>query len=144
MNINTCFIPTVLIALLLFCLSWYLGIHKQKSIFTRILLYFSIPLSMPALLFVVYYLHWFDDAVWFYQFRSYPCSELSAAGAGLLVGFLAASMKQTKMISSPFLICLLFLGLFIPHSKSILFPVDYSSLENHWQDDVCIQTSDFK
>lgn len=141
MNINFCFIPTVLLALLLFYLGNYFGSLKQKSTAIWILLFISVPLSIPAVLFVVYYLHWFDNAAWFYQLRSYPCVELSAAGIGLLAGLIAGAIKRRNLFSVSFLVSLLVIILFVPHSKSAMFPVDYSSLEDRWENGICLQTS---
>ncbi|MHC5083119.1 MAG: cysteine peptidase family C39 domain-containing protein [Planctomycetota bacterium] len=141
MNINPLLIPTIIIAVLLFYLSRHLWIKASKPSLKGLFLLLSILLSAPAILFVIYYLHWFDNAIWFYHYRSLPLTELSAAGAGALAGIIAAVSKKRKLLSGSFILCLLILGIFIPHSKSIVFPVDYDNLNERWTNGFCLQST---
>jgi hypothetical protein len=140
MNINWILIPTLVSALGLFFLGRYLWLRHCGYISKGILVFISILCSVPAFLLVIYYLHWFDDAILFYQFRSIPFSELSACGVGLLAGIISVLFKKYRFVSPPFVLCLLFLGIFIPHSKSILYPADYNALDNRWINGICRQS----
>ena len=141
MNINILFFPTIIIAVTAFYLSRRIWARKAGRLFRFIFFIAAIILFIPAFLFVFYYLHWMDDAVWFYQFRACPYTELLAAGGGVLAGIVGAVCKQYKKLSTPFVMCLLVLGIFIPHSKSAVFPVNYDSLGNKWRNGVCFQSS---
>ncbi len=141
MNINGLLIPTLIIAIALFYGGRFLWSRCSGVRSKGLLLCVSILISIPAFLLVIYYLHWFDDAVWFYRFRTMPLSEVSACGAGLAAGIFSVLFKTHKLVSSFFVLCLLFLGIFIPHSKSILYPADYEALENDWINGICRQSS---
>lgn len=141
MNINTWFYPTILFAVMLYYLSRKIWQIKNGRLFRCIFFIISIILFLPAFLYNFYYLHWMDDAVWYYQFRALPGTELLAAGAGVLAGIVGAVCNKYKLLSNSFILCVLVLGIFVPHSKSALFPVDYSSLENKWRNGFCLQSS---
>ena len=141
MNVNLLLIPTLVTALLLFVVGQRSvrccqSRKRQLGVSALWLL-----LGIPGLLLPLYYLHGFDDAKWFYEFRSFPFSELSAAGVGLFAGALAELAKGTKLISRPFLIALLVLGIAAPHLKSILAPVPASQFTDRWKDDICLQST---
>lgn len=140
MNINWILIPTLVCALAFFFLGRYLWLRHSGYLLKGILLFISILCSIPAFLLVIYYLHWFDDAILFYQFRTMPFSELSACGVGLFAGIISVLFKKHKLVSCPFVLCMLFLGIFIPHSKSILYPADYNALDNRWINGICRQS----
>ena len=141
MNINLIFIPTIILTLISFHISRELWIKKTKPLFRLVFFVIGVIFFIPAFLFVFYYLHWMDNAVWYYQFRTVPYIELFASGAGILAGILAGASKKHIRLSSTFFICILIIGIFIPHSKSTIFPVDYEELENKWRNDFCIQSS---
>ena len=141
MNINLIFFPTIILAVIAFYLSRRLWMRKTGSLFRVVFLIVGIILFVPAFLFVFYYLHWMDNAVWYYQFRACPYTELLAAGAGILAGIFSARCKQYKYISTPFVICLLIIGIFVPYSKSTIFPVKYTALEDKWRNGFCLQSS---
>ncbi len=141
MNLNTYFIPTVIIALLLFFVSRHCWLTKTNKRVRALLLTLGLFLFLPACLYVLYYNHWFDNAVWFYQLRSLPGSELLASGAGILAGVIGGIFKKYKFLSTPFLLCLLVIGVFIPHSKSAILPIDYAGMNDKWKDGVCRQST---
>ncbi len=134
--------PTLLLALLLFAIG-------QKSVrggktptkkYELLLLW--LILGTPGFLFALYYLHWFDNAKWFYEFRSIPLSELTAAGAGLFAGAISELTKNIKFPArSFFLISFLCFGISIPYLKPILGPLDYQKIQNKWERDVCMQST---
>ncbi|MDF7800393.1 cysteine peptidase family C39 domain-containing protein [Pontiellaceae bacterium B1224] len=89
----------------------------------------------------LYYLHWFDDAKWFYVFRSLPFTELTAAGAGLFAGALSERMKESGLLNTPVYVALLCIGIVIPYLKPILDPLSKEQLNDRWKDDVCLQST---
>lgn len=102
-------------------------------------------LALPGLLMATYYLHLFDDAQWFYEFRALPYSELTAGGAGLLAGFLyrrssrwRVPLRTIGMAAFP---CALALGLLVPYLKPIILPVDWNLFRDRWSEGVCIQST---
>jgi len=103
---------------------------------------FWLLLGMPGFCLPLYYLHWFDGARWFYEFRSLPFSELTAAGAGLCAGALSELVTGAKVISRPFLIAALCLGIVTPYIKPVLAPVPGTRFSDRWKDDVCLQSTE--
>lgn len=97
--------------------------------------------AVPALLFATYYLHLFDDAVWFYRFRSLPGSELSAAGAGLLAGLLYAWLAARSVRARMLIPALLLAGLLVPYVKPLLNPLDLGRLAGVCTNGVCLQST---
>ncbi|MDH3345555.1 MAG: hypothetical protein OEL75_00050, partial [Kiritimatiellaceae bacterium] len=133
--------PTLIIALFLF----FVGQRSAQCCRTWMsrtglaALYFFI--GLPGFLFSLYYFHWFDHAEWFYEFRSLPMTELTACGAGLLVGFLAELFKEAEVPSRFFLIVLLCLGIMIPYLKPLISPLDFSRFVERWEKGVCLQST---
>lgn len=141
MNINWLVIPTLCMALLLFMVGrksmrWC---RSPQSRVGLCLLWFI--LGMPGLLIASYYLHWFDDAKWFYVFRSLPFSELTAAGAGLFVGACSELMKDSLLFPKPVFVALLCIGIVAPHLKPVLAPLSKDQLKDRWKEDICLQST---
>lgn len=141
MNLNWLVIPTLATALLLF----FVGqrsvrrCRRHKGKFAISLLWFV--LGVPGFLLPLYYLHWFDNATWFYEFRSLPFTELTAAGAGLFAGALAELVVGPKLVSRLFLVVVLCLGIIAPYMKPVLAPVATRRFSDRWQDGVCMQST---
>jgi predicted double-glycine peptidase len=141
MNINWLVIPTLTGALLLFA-AGQLSVRRCRTFKQNIALSsLWLILGVPGFLLPLYYLHMFDDALWFYEFRSFPFMELTAMGAGLFAGALAELTKGSKLISRTFLIVILVLGIVAPHMKPILAPVASHRFSDRWTDDVCMQST---
>lgn len=108
---------------------------------TLFLLIASALFAIPGVLMVIYYLHLFDNAVWFYKFRAMPFSELSTSGLGFMAGVFHSSDARDscfRRLSAP---VALFVFLMIPFVKPIISCVDFSQFKNHWVGDVCLQTT---
>lgn len=141
MNVNWIVIPTLAGALLLFVFGQRSIQHCQTFKSKLICLLFFLVVGTPGFLFPLYYLHWFDNARWFYEFRSLPFSELTAIGSGLFAGALAEMTKDTKVVSRLFLIIILVLGIMIPHVKSIFAPVAEQRFSDRWEGAICMQST---
>lgn len=141
MNINWLAIPTLAIALSLFVIGER-SIRRCRTPGSKLgVAALWLVLSIPGFLFPLYYMHWFDSAKWFYEFRSLPFTELTAAGAGLFAGALAEIVRGGRFLSRPFLAVLLGLGVVAPHLKPVVAPVSSHRFLNRWQDDVCLQST---
>ena len=97
--------------------------------------------AVPGILFATYYFHWFDDAVWFYRYRSLPWTELSAAGAGLLAGLVYSWLAVTGRSWRIAVPALLLAGLFVPYMKAVVAPLDTAGLTDQCPDGVCLQST---
>ena len=141
MNINWLIIPTLFIALLLFVIGEK-SIKKCRARGSRVVLSaFWFFFGTPGFLMVLYYLHWFDNATWFYEFRSFPLIELSASATGLFAGALAELMKGSILFPKPVFISVLFLGIAAPYLKPVLAPLPKEQFADRWRDDVCLQST---
>ena len=136
---NPLIYPTVLIAVLLFVA----GLRLQRRISLgrhRLALFtLAIALAVPGVLIALYYLHLFDDAAWFYEFRSLRFSELSAGGCGFLAGLLAAAGRNVFVAA--LLLIGLMAGIVLPHSKPLYGPLRAGDFKDTWKDGVCLQST---
>jgi hypothetical protein len=124
LHFNGWLIPTLLVGLALW---WITNKHIRISWLTWTI---AILLAIPGTAFVVYYLHVLDEWAFYYTFRTWPGTELSAAGMGVLAGHLQQWGRKKKRISNISSPCLLSFGLIIPHAKPILYPLNYDRLQN--------------
>jgi hypothetical protein len=138
---NLLFFPVVALAALLFVAGYKAGMRPGASGASWLVYVAAVACALPGVLFAVYYLHLFDDAVWFHRFRSWPYTELSAAGAGLLAGLLHAWTVRKGLRVRPLLPGLLLVGLFIPYMKPVVAPLDLSRLAAECRDGVCLQST---
>jgi len=145
MNINILIIPTLFIAVLLFCLGIICAAHLTSKPGKIICLTIGFIGSIPALLYVVYYLRILDSAQWYYELRTASYSELLAGCSGFFAGvlwklFQQSNIKRKNALKNTALVIFI-LVLVIPYLKPIILPLDYSQLKDEWIDDICIQTS---
>jgi hypothetical protein len=141
MNFNYLFFPTLLLGFLLFRVSVLLCKQKMPSSLSRMLLAFELLAAIPAVLYVLFYLHFFDGALWFYKMRTYPGSELAAAGAGLLTGRIHRQFAGSDWVGKISIPVIFIVLLLIPYIKPLIAPLDYSRLQDHWIDGVCMQSA---
>lgn len=101
------------------------------------LLFAAVGVLIPG-----YYLKWFQDAPWYCQFRSWPLSELSAAGVGLLAGLMSVWIEKYPLVTRPFLLAILTLGIIAPYLKPVLAPLQVElETKDSWRDGVCLQST---
>jgi hypothetical protein len=141
LNFNLLLIPTLVFALVLFWAGEKLFLHFKNAKSRSILFIAAFVIAIPGFMITLFYLHLYDDAKWFYEFRSFPFTELTASGTGLFAGLLAGAIKNRKWISRPFLIAILCIGLMIPYLKPIAAPLSPDRLSDQWQDGVCLQST---
>ena len=98
--------------------------------------------SIPAWTYALYYTHVWSEPIWLYRVRALPGSELCAAPAGLLVGWLWRCLPMQRHWSRLLPGTALLLLLAVPYVKQYM-PVrpPLESLPNRWVDGVCIQNT---
>lgn len=147
LNFNLMVIPTLMFAFLLFGAGTWLWkrLDAGKPVVKAAALVAAAALAVPAAVFVLYYTHTFDDAVWYYRFRAAPYAELAASLSGLFAGMLYAVARSStavgKYISGGVLVFLMFAGIMIPHIKPIIAPLNIGGMEDLRRDGVCLQST---
>jgi hypothetical protein len=95
-------------------------------------------LSVPYLLFDIYYLHVLPEMAWFYEFRSWPGTEFLlvfvGGAAGALASLLPRSLGIVVLPASTVLAV-------IPFLKPALQPMDRFTLRDRWKDGACLQST---
>ncbi len=114
----------------------YRGTHERIALFAV-----AVMLALPGLLFTLYYLHWFDNAIWFYRFRAWPGMEFTACGLGFAAGLTASLFKGKKYFSWPFVLILLCIWLGVPYLKPLIASISAKRWNDLWRDDVCLQST---
>lgn len=131
------------IALALYALG--MRVAKRASLPGRVvLLLLGVVLSLPALIYTIYYLNLYDDASWLLSLRSAPLAEYYAAGLGLLIGCLTAWLpgsRLARLLKHGSLIPFLVFWLIVPFLKPLLTPLSLFTMKNEWHDGVCMQTT---
>ena len=94
----------------------------------------SVILCLPALSFILYYLHLLREPAWYLEFRSLPGVELLSASWGLLFGALD---RRGDLL----MLRLSLLLTFTPFAKPVLLPLFPSALHDAWRDGVCLQST---
>lgn len=136
MNVNPLVLPVAGLALTLFAV----GAAAPKSL-RRVTLPLGAVLALPGLLYVLYYTHLFDDALWFYRLRAAPGSEFLGAGMGLFAGALYRRMQPQTFRGKAAIPAALLLLVVAPYSKPLLAPLDLSTLSEACAAEVCLQST---
>lgn len=142
---NHLFWPTALIAALLFWIGCLMEGRLQNTPSRIIWIVILLALALPGLLFAAYYTKLLGEPIWLYWFRALPATELTAAGAGLLAGFAHQARykqpflkRQLTKLTIP-VICALVIA--VPYVKPVFRPLDSNQLQDHWEENVCLQSS---
>jgi hypothetical protein len=117
--------------------AWKLTEKKSRRVQVTVALLLSV-LCLPGAWFAFYYLHVLPEPPLLYQLRSLPFGEgflaLFGAAAGAWRNVLPRLLKPLSTGAGMFL-------LMIPFLKPVFRPLDVSTLVEHWEDDVCLQSS---
>ena len=141
MNLNPLVLPAAALTAALFAAGVALARAPLPPLARRLALVFEAALAVPGLLFVFYYTHLFDSALWFYRLRAAPATELLAAGMGLLAGALYAWLEPQTRAEKAVIPAALLLLILAPHAKPILAPLDPGALNNDCPGEVCFQST---
>jgi hypothetical protein len=116
------------------------GVDHKKS---HLLLAISVVCAIPGFLISAYYLHLFDDWLWFYRFRAIEGSELTAVGFGLLPGLMSNKFEKwrnIRLFSSTGISVIVALIVFLPYSKPLIYPTDFQKMADQNDGVVCLQS----
>jgi hypothetical protein len=142
MNVNPLVIPTVVIGCLLFLLGKALNRRQSSRPTIACAALGGLVLAFPGAMFAAYYLHLFDDAAWFYEFRSWRFVELAGAGIGFPAAYAASWISVGPAIARRGLVLgVAVLVMLVPYAKSVFFPVNLNAMSDQWSDGVCLQSS---
>jgi len=139
MRLNSLLIPAVLVGASLFWIGHdvYRRMPRARGFFVAV----GVVLATPAVLFTVYYLHLFDNAVWFYELRSARFTELLVGGVGFLTGVLYAWFAPDSFGEKLVLPVITGALIFTPFLKPLLSPLDVSKLHDRCDGEVCMQST---
>ncbi|MHB0936232.1 MAG: cysteine peptidase family C39 domain-containing protein [Armatimonadota bacterium] len=138
------FALTVALALALYALGIHL-VRRWRWVPVRLgLLLIGLALAFPALVYSLYYLHWFEDGPWLLRIRWAPLAEYYAAGLGLLAGTVAGWLPESRLsrlLKHSSILPLVLLWLVVPFLKPLLTPITWLPMKDEWQEGVCIQST---
>ncbi len=132
--VNKNIIIAVLLGLVFCFLGEFLAKVKSKPM-NFVLLSINVIFSIPAILFIIYYFHFFEMPIWYFEYRAIPAIELLSSLVGLPVGYLMRRFFIGVKLSVP--ATLLFVS--VPFLKPIISPIN-NELQNRWIDAVCLQS----
>jgi hypothetical protein len=142
MNVNPMIIPTVVIGYVLFRVGEAVHVRHPSRIAAAMSVIAGVLLAAPGILYTTYYLHFFDDAAWFYEFRSWRYTEVLGGGVGFIAGYLASALHfGPNAVRGRLILTVALLWMLIPYAKMIVLPVNLDAMDDEWSDGVCIQTS---
>lgn len=102
-------------------------------------------LCLPALSFLLYYLHLIREPVWYIEFRSFPGVEMLSSFWGLLFGYIEIRRPITGnwryLIGNRMMLRLSLLFIFAPFAKPVLLPLMRAPFNETWSDGVCLQST---
>src|SRR5262245_45759975 len=78
-----------------------------------------VVLALPGLCYDLYYLRVWEEPMWLYEVRSWRGSELLAALAGLLAGWVQGHLKGRWRVSFFSVTTLMLLGMAVPYVKQV-------------------------
>ena len=95
-------------------------------------------LSIPSLLFAIYYLHILPERAWFYTLRSWSGSELFAVFLGGAGGALASLLPRFLLVLP---LGLTIVTASVPYLKMMMNPLEVGELRGQWEGDACLQST---
>jgi hypothetical protein len=135
--------PTALIGSALFWLGTIAERKLAGQLCRRIFVIIAVILAIPGALFAIYYTKLMGEPIWFYEFRSMTGTELSAAGLGLIAGYLNRARHRHPLLKRQlraFTVPVIFsLVLAAPFVKPMLRPS--GQFQDQWKNGVCIQST---
>jgi hypothetical protein len=127
----------VVCSVLAFALTYH-RLHQRRLAFRLASLCVFAILSIPSVLFAVYYLHVLPERAWFYTLRSWTGTEFLVIFLGCAAAA-AASLLPRLLLGVP-LFGLLALGV-VPYIKPLIAPLPDSAFHELWKGDICLQST---
>ena len=144
MHVNPIIYPLIALALSAYIAGQWVVERLTTTAMRGVAFLIAMLAAVPGVLFALYYFHWFDQAQWFYTFRTLPNTELTAAGMGLLAGMvpmLAHKRRLLFLTLEVITFVLLLVALSVPYLKMLLGPIDYSVFVSRGYKGVCLQST---
>ena len=101
-------------------------------------------LAVPGILIASHFFHIFDSWRAYYEFRSMPGSELTAAGLGLAAGIIVwygPQKRMPRLMVATVVLTIISMVVVLPYIKPLLAPVRYQGFRDSWDDMVCRQST---
>lgn len=93
--------------------------------------------SLPGASFAIYYLHWFPEPWWYFEFRSWRGIEWCLVALGAFGGAIGTFFPGI-LRSIPLAATIAFSV--VPFLKPVMGPLPYDLLSDLWREDVCMQS----
>ena len=135
MNINYNIFLSLGIGIILYFIGTFIGRNIRNKNLKLALLLIAFILSIPGLLMILYYLHFFKLSVWYVDLRTTEFIEVSNSFMGFFIGLLTP-FRQRLFLNISVVIVLLI----IPYIKPIIRPLSVTE-EKGWSDNVCLQST---
>ena len=137
--------PTGIAAVILF----WIGRRAEQRLHARssriFFLIAAVLTALPAALIAAYYTKLLGEPIWLYEFRATYGTEVTAAGGGVLAGFLHELRNRYPLLQRQFrkftVPVIFMLVLIVPYIKPIFRPLGGQQFQNRWEDGVCIQST---
>ncbi len=98
----------------------------------------ALVLALPGLSFAFYYLHLIPDHAWYFEFRSWPGTEILMVFVAVFVALVASFLPRWMMVFA-------LLGVIgtsmIPTLKPLLGPIPDENFKEQWNGRVCTQST---
>src|SRR3954453_6316255 len=124
MQVNPLVIPAVVGAIALFWFGRALEGKTSSSAVKFALWTLAMGLAVPGILFVLYYVHLFDNAAWFYNLRILPYIEVAGCGLGFIAGLVHSWWQPEGAGEKMAVPSVLLILVLIPFVKPVLDPLD--------------------
>lgn len=104
-----------------------------------------LALALPGIAYTLYYSKLLGEPIWLYRLRTVTGSELLASLMGFATGWLqiraVPKLRLSKIGTRALVPVMLGFMLVLPYLKSVFRPLRISSLQENWQDGICLQSS---
>jgi hypothetical protein len=144
--VNWLLLPTLAVGGLMFVLGVANARRVRSGSKALIAATIAVLLSLPGLLFVVYYSGILGEPVALYRWRAMPWTELSSGGVGFLAGILQVwlipRLKLSRIGTRALAPGLTAFVLALPYLKPVCQPLNHARLTDRWSDGVCLQSSE--
>lgn len=137
MNPNWLGVISAILAIVAFSVTYRMAmrVERKKRDMAALL---SVFLALPGASFALYYLHFFPEPAWYYQFRSVPGTEFFTVLLGVCGGLVASTLSRIFLILPLLLVTVFSLA---PIIKPFIGPISKEDMADSWDGEVCIQST---
>lgn len=139
-------LPAIVTAIICFVMFRSLYYRWANPLARAALIFVSLILATPAVLFASNYVLSLPYAPWFIEAHAIPGAEIGSGCIAALLGVMFSSAKlRPNPLNRPLLIiCTILVSLlvFTPFLKQLISHSDYTAQKESWKDGVCMQSTD--